>query len=220
MTPKGEGNFPNTHWTLLARTRSADASVARGAIDEVCANYHYPLYCYIRRSGLPHHDAEDALHDFFNKLLRLGVFSEANPERGHLRALLATALRRFLQNWKRDRPYRHCEVSSDATTSDNDEEKRFLREQFIEHETPERIFDRKWGLELLTRVVAQLSERYAKRNRTAVFDALRPALAAGGTLRGGDTPRIAAMLGITENALHATLSRLLKEYREILESEV
>ena len=220
MPSTGDAKFPTTRWTLIARARSADEAVARKALNEVCAQYHYPLYCFIRRSGLNHHDSEDALHDFFAKLLRLDVFAGVVQERGRLRGLLITALRRFVVSWHRDQPHRQREVSADAPFSGDEDETRYRQEQFIEEETPERLFERKWGHEMLVRVVARLAANYAKKGRTPVFDALLPALEAGGTLRGGDAPVIAAKLGITENALRATLFRMLTEYREILESEV
>jgi hypothetical protein len=40
-----DGKFPTTQWTLIARIKSPDEGVARGALDELCAQYHYPLYC-------------------------------------------------------------------------------------------------------------------------------------------------------------------------------
>jgi DNA-directed RNA polymerase specialized sigma24 family protein len=220
MIQKGDATFPTTRWTLIARARSEDESVARRALNEVCAQYHYPLYCFIRRSGLDHHDAEDALHDFFAKLLRLEVFAGAMQEMGRLRGLLVTALRRFVANWQRNRTVREREVSSDAPFPGAEDEARYQKEQFIESETPERTFERKWGHELLVRVYARLRESYAKKGRVVVFGALRPALEAGGTLRDGDVPGLAAKLGITENALRGTLVRLLAEFREILKSEV
>jgi RNA polymerase sigma-70 factor (ECF subfamily) len=220
MTATAKGQFPSTRWTLVARARAEDTSVARKALDEVCAQYHYPLYCFIRRSGLGHHDAEDALHDFFAKLLRLDVFTGAVSERGRLRGLLVTSLRRFLVNWRRDRAHLQHEIAGDAPDPAPEDELRYRREQFVDTETPERVFERKWGHELLMRVLARLSESYARRERTAVFDALLPVLEAGGTLRGEGAAGIAARLGLTENALRAALSRLLVEYREILESEV
>ncbi len=36
----GKDRFPTTHWTLVARIKSTDAEVARGALDEICAQYH------------------------------------------------------------------------------------------------------------------------------------------------------------------------------------
>ena len=100
---KGDGSFPTTQWSLIARLKSPDEATARRALDDLCTQYHFPLYCAIRHRGLAHHDAEDALHDFLAKLLRLDSFAGADAEKGRLRAFLGTALTRFLHNWHRDR---------------------------------------------------------------------------------------------------------------------
>ena len=216
----GAGRFPTTRWTLIRRLKSADPSAARRALDDLCGQYYYPLYCYIRHRGFDHHDAQDALHDFLAKLLRLEAFEDAAPDRGRLRAFLGTALRRFLSNWRRDQPHRSREVSLELPPPADDTEERYRRERFTDADTPERIFDRKWGLELLHRVVRRLGESYAARGRATVFETLRPVLLAGGSLRGEDTSHFAAALATTEGAVRVALSRLLRDYRGFLEDEV
>lgn len=216
----GAGRFPTTHWTLIRRLKSPDPSTARRALDDLCGQYYYPLYCYIRHRGFDHHDAQDALHDFLAKLLRLGAFETAAAERGRLRAFLGTSLRRFLSNWCRDQPHRTREVNLDLLPPGNDAEERYRRERFTDDDTPERIFDRKWGLELLHRVIQRLGESYASRGRTTLFETLRPVLLSGGSLRGEDTPGLALALATTEGAVRVALSRLLRDYRGILEDEV
>ena len=103
---------------------------------------------------------------------------------------------------------------------DETAEQRFGAECFTDTETPERIFDRKWGLTLLERVIHRLAQEYAARGRTHLFDALQPVLLAGGSLRGGDTAQLAATLAMSEGALRVALSRLLREYRDLLEQEI
>ncbi len=220
MNPHGNPNFPATRWTLIRRLKSPDATEARRALDDVCAQYYYPLYCFIRHYGLDHDDAQDALQDFFSKLLRLGSFEAASASRGHLRGFLATALRRFLINWRRDHSHRTREISLEPAPSHGDPEDRYRREQFPDADTPESILDRQWGFELLQRVLQRLGENYAARGRMSVFETLRPVLLAGGSLRGEDTPQLAAALGTTEGAVRVALSRMLHDYRAILEDEV
>ncbi len=220
MSSSRDPNFPSTRWTLIRRLKSLDASEARRALDELCAQYYYPLYCYIRHTGLEHDDAEDALHDFFSKLLRLGTFEAATASRGRLRAFLSTALRRFLINWRRDQSHRTREISLDVASPFGAPADRYQREQFTDTETPENILDRQWGLELLQRVIQRLEENYAARGRAPLFATLRPVLLAGGSLRGEDTSRLAAALGTTEGAMRVALSRMLQDYRGILEDEV
>ena len=216
----GDGHFPETHWTLIGRLRSPEEAVARRALDEVCTQYHYPLYCYIRRRGLAHHDAQDVLQDFLGKLLRVGAFEDAVEEKGKLRAFLCTALQRFLFNWRRDHAKLEREVSVDAVPDWEETGARYGRERFIDEETPERVFDRKWSHELMARVQMQLAKEYVRKGRGPLFGALRPVLQAGGSMRGEDAERIAAALSMTQGALRVALSRLLHDFRATLRDEV
>jgi RNA polymerase sigma factor (sigma-70 family) len=218
---EGNGCFPATQWTLIHRLRSNDTKVARRALDDLCAQYYYPLYCYIRRRGLDQHDAEDALHDFFSKLLRLGAFTEADAGKGRLRSFLSTMLQRFLINWRRD----HHDSSGQKPETDDlpqgpDAEERYQQEQLTEHDTPEKLFDRKWSHEMLVRVLHRLSESYSSKGKAALFENLEPVLQTGGSLRGHDAAALAARLSITEGALRVALSRLLRDYRKVLDEEV
>ena len=220
MSAGDKQNFPNTNWALVRQLKSPDSATASRALEDLCAQYYYPLYCVIRSRGLERDDAQDALHDFLAKLVRVRALEGADAERGRLRAFLGTALQRFLVNWNRDHAYREREVSLDFTPPGEEAEQRFREERFTAADTPERIFDRKWGLELLQSVLRRLGEKYAARDRAALFEGLRPVLLAGGSLRDGDTTEIAAALSMSEGAVRVALSRLLGEYRAILEEEV
>lgn len=216
----GDGHFPATHWTLIQRLHSGDDAVARRALDDLCAQYHYPLYCYLRRHGLDHHDAEDALHDFLAKLLRLKTFATADAGEGRLRSFLVTMLQRFLINWRRDRSGQNHESSLDALPLGADAEERYQQERLTERDTPETLFDRKWGHELLARVLHRLGESYARKGKSVLFETLQPVLQAGGSLRGQEGGALATRLAMTEGALRVALSRLLRDYRAVLGEEV
>lgn len=111
-------------------------------------------------------------------------------------------------------------MSLDAERELADAEQRFQRERLVDHETPERIFERKWAIQLLRLVHRELRASYIAAGKLDIYLALRTGLAAGGTLRGEDTPGIASALGMTEGAVRTAMSRLLREYREILAKEV
>ncbi|MEQ1860055.1 MAG: sigma-70 family RNA polymerase sigma factor [Chthoniobacteraceae bacterium] len=217
-----DGQFPPTRWTLIARLKSGDEAAKRAALEELCAVYHYPLYCYIRRRGLEHHDAQDALQDFFAKLLRLDALAQADASKGRLRTYLATALQRFLINWRRDQPHRdrECSIEEDRPGGPADHEERYRHETMLDHETPERLYERKWIHELLGRVLRLLGDSYAGRGKGALFATLRPVLIAGGTLDAGESAVLAASVGMTDGALRVALLRLRREYRATLEAEV
>ena len=219
ITP-GDGKLPTTHWTLVARLHSSDPQQVRRALDDLCAQYHYPLYCYIRRRGLDHHDAQDALHDFLAKLLRNDSFGAADSEKGRLRTFLLTALQRFLINWRRGQRHREHELSIDAEAALVSDEDRYRKETFTDDDSPDRVFERQWAREMLARVMQTLRERYASKDKAALFAALSPVLLAGGSLVGHDTDAIAASLGMKPATLRMALMRLLDDFRDALKSEI
>lgn len=213
--------MPTTQWTLIARLRAQDEGQARAALDELCKAYHYPLYCYIRRKGFPHHDAEDALHDFLAKLLRHDSFGVADSEKGKLRTFLLTALQRFLATRHEVEKRRiQREVSAEAEAALAEAEGRFAQEPVSPQDSPDRLYDRQWAQELLTRVLRLLRQRYDKRGRSALFDTLQPVLLSGGSLRDHDGEALCAALEMKPGTLRTALSRLMDDYHEVLRHEV
>lgn len=209
-----------TQWSLVSRIRGADERVALCALNELCAQYHYPLYCFIRRRGLEHHDAQDALQDFLAKLLRNESLKDVQATAGRLRGFLSTAIQRFLANWHRDHAKERLEVSVEAERELAEAEGRFQKEKLTDEDTPDRIFQRKWALELMRRVLRLLEGQYREKNKFPLFKALRPAILAGGSLRGEEPDQIAASLEMTPGALRVAMKRLLDDYRDVLRSEV
>jgi RNA polymerase sigma-70 factor (ECF subfamily) len=217
----GDGAFPTTSWTLIRRIKSADAATAAAALDELCAQYHYPLYCYLRRRDCPHHDAQDVLHDFLARLCRVRAFERMDEAQGRLRGYLATALGRHLASWRKGEARREVPVRDfDRLLDFAGSAERYQREQFTDDDTPDRVFERKWALEIIRQAVADLAARYEARGRGALFAELRPVLESGGSLRGHDAPAIAARLGLSEAALRAALARLMRDYREVMQAAI
>lgn len=219
--PQNNPCFPATRWTLVRRLRSSDEAVSRPAIDELCSLYRFPLYCFIRRRGFDHHDAEDALHDFFAKLLRLNSLAAAAPDQGRLRSYLATALRRFLGDWKRRADQTRTPSGQIPPAAFHGEFLlRYEREATNPAETPERMLERQWARELLARTLDELRSRYASCGKLTLFEHLLPVLRAGGRLHRGQSAAIASQLGLSDGTVRVALSRLLADYREILRAAV
>lgn len=213
MAEKDEGRFPTTHWTLIARLKSDDAEESEKALDELCAQYHYPLYCYIRWRGLNHHDAQDALHDFLSKLLRLESLKTADIEKGKLRSFLATALQRFLMNRHRDNRRRATEV-----TLDEDVVERFERERFSDETTPEKALDRTWAATVLKCAFKDTEDAEIQAGRGARFEALAPFLSPENT--GGHYAALAQKMGHTEAMVRQAVKRLREKFRTHLRKRV
>lgn len=222
MSAKPHGNFPTTEWTLVARLKHEDVEISRKAMDDLCAQYHYPLYCLIRLRGLAHHDAEDTLHEFLAKLLRLGAFDDLAESKGRLRTFLAKSLDRFLithHHQENRRQKREISVSDTRFGIDPKLQQRYEYEIATTKESPDLVFDRQWCQQLLQRVLMRLKDACSGKKET-LFATLHPVIVNGGSLRGHDPSAMAASLSITEVALRTALSRLLRDYRKLLVDEV
>src|SRR5579863_5532475 len=61
--------FDTTHWSVVLRARSGDATDARSALEALCRTYRPPVLAYIRGRGYPVEAAEDLAQAFFTRFL-------------------------------------------------------------------------------------------------------------------------------------------------------
>ncbi len=89
----GSGAFPRTRWTLILQAGSPNETTARNALEEICRDYWYPIYSFLRRSGRKPEDAEDLTQGFFAELLAGEMLAATSSEKGRLRSFLLAALK-------------------------------------------------------------------------------------------------------------------------------
>ena len=84
--------------------------------------------------------------------------------------------------------------------------------------TAEKLYERRWALTLLGRVLRRLREEYAASGREPLFEQLKATL----TGESGTVPyaEIAARLGSSEGAVKVAAHRLRQRYREVLRAEI
>lgn len=212
--------FVTTRWSVVLRAGGASPEQARAALEQLCRDYWYPLYAYVRRKGHGPEDAADLTQDFFAKLLAHDFAHGLTPAGGRFRSFLLTALNRFLINqWqKRQRQKRGGGTFTDSLDVLIAErgEVEYLAEP-SHQETPERLFQRAWAETLLARVLDRLAAECAERGDWR-FDVLRPFLSTG-----EDPPALAeaaAQLNLTLAAFKSLLHRFRQRYRELLLEEV
>ena len=80
--------FPTTCWGRILLASDPAAPEARGALEELCRDYWYPLYAFVRRKGHDPETAEDLVQGLFTDLLERGGFLEVQQERGRFRSFL------------------------------------------------------------------------------------------------------------------------------------
>ena len=209
--------FATTRWTLVAAAAGADSPAARQALADLCRSYWYPLYAYIRRRGHDHHRAQDLTQAFFARLLEKNDLTAADRSRGRFRSFLLTACQHFLANQHdhdtaRKRGGGRVHLSIDF----EDAEGRYTAEP-AHDETPERLFDRRWALELLDQALAELRNEYDDSGRGKLFDAIKGSLAGGAEVAYAD---LARQLEMTEGAVKVAVHRLRQRYRDRLRAAI
>jgi RNA polymerase sigma factor (sigma-70 family) len=203
--------FATTHWSLIA-TAAAESPESRAALAQLCEAYWFPLYAYIRRMGHDRAKAEDLTQGFFARLLEKNDLATADRTRGRFRSFLLTACQHYLAN-AHDAEAALKRGGGRATFSlDFDSaEGRFSREPAANHDSAERLFERRWAVELLDRALAELRLEYVQTDRGALFDLLKPTLA-GESTTGYDA--IANQLALTVGAVKVAVHRLRQRYRD------
>lgn len=217
-SPHGRARFQSTRWSRVVAAREGGSAEAREALADLCADYWYPLYAFVRRRGHDPVAAEDLVQGFFARLLEKGDLEAVDPRKGRFRSFLLAACSHYLANQSdRDRALKRGGGRAAIPIDRLDGEGRYAREP--SHDlTPERLFERHWALTLLGRVLGRLESEMAAAGKAREFQTLRPAL-----LGGGDHIPYAAIavdLGRSEEAARAAASRLRRRHRELLRTEV
>ncbi len=217
----GDGEaFPRTRWTLIGRLREPQASTqAARALEEICTAYWYPLYVYARRFGLNETDAKDAVQDLFERLLDGNRIATADAARGRLRTFLLTALKNSIgQTREKERAAKRGGAEGTLSLDLTDAEGRYLHEPPGRDASPERVFERKWAIELLLAARKHLRDLYVREGKGPIFEVLSPALLDSKEWQGHQ--RAAVVLGMNEGAVKVALTRLRQRYREALLARV
>jgi RNA polymerase sigma-70 factor (ECF subfamily) len=216
--PPSAARFPTTHWSRVARAGVPDDPEARAALEGLCRDYWYPLYAFARRRGLGPDDAADLVQGFFADLIARRDLAAADPARGRFRSFLLAACSHYLSNRREhDRAAKRGGGRAPVPIDRLEAESRYGREPTHEL-TPERLFARRWALDLLERALGRLEAEAAGARQAALFGRLRPAL----TGDGGCEPYavVAEELGITEGAVKMAALRLRRRYGELLRAEI
>jgi RNA polymerase sigma-70 factor (ECF subfamily) len=215
-TLAGASRFPTTRWTLVVAAGDSKRQDARPALTSLCENYWYPLYAYLRRCGYPADQAQDLTQEFFVRVLEGRYLDRADPAKGRFRSFILTSLKFFVADeGDRQRAQKRGGGAVLPLELPSGEE-RYQREP-AHNETPESIFERRWALSVLERVVEKLREEFVQHGRPEHFERLKVFL-----LGQPDTPHtaLAAEMNTSEGALKVAIHRLRKRYRDLLRQEV
>jgi len=215
-TLPGSSQFPTTRWTLVVAAGDPQRKEARSALVSLCENYWYPLYAYLRRRGYSADQAQDLTQEFFVRVIEGRYLDRADPEKGRFRSFILTSLKFFVADEEdRDRAQKRGGGTIEPLEFPSGEE-RYQREP-AHDETPERIFERRWALSMLDRVVERLRKEFVQHGRPEHFERLKVFL-----LGQSDAPytALAREMNTSEGALKVAIHRIRKRYRDLFRQEI
>jgi RNA polymerase sigma factor (sigma-70 family) len=222
LTGIGDANhrpaaFTTTHWSVVLEAQ-AESPEAQEALEKLCRTYWRPIFAFLRRQGLPRDEAEDITQGFFAQLLERRSFDAVRKEKGRLRSYLLGALKYFLADEQRramaiKRGKGQRLISLDELRADEG-----IEMEPADPVTAEMIYERRWALTVLERVLSRLKDEYRAGGNAALFDSLKELLPdEPGSPSQADT---AARLGMTENAVRQAFYRFRQRYQALLREEI
>ena len=214
----GAAAFATTHWSVVLEAGQADPQRAAQALETLCRTYWYPTYAFVRRLGHGPHEAQDLAQGFFARLLERGDFAAISRDKGRFRSYLLTALKHFIANERqRERAEKRGGGKPPIALDSLLAEERYRLEP-VDALSADKIFERRWALTLLERVLERMGKDYSSADNRQLFERLKELLS--------DEPgrpsqaELAAALGMTENAVKQAFHRFRVRYRQLLREEI
>ncbi len=209
--------FTTTHWSIVLEAQG-ESPAAQEALEKLCRTYWRPIFAFLRRQGLPPAEAEDITQGFFAQLLERRSLDAVRKEKGRLRSYLLGALKYFMADEKRramaiKRGKGQRLISLEELRADER-----IDMEPSDPMTAEMIYERRWALTVLERVLSRLKDEYVAAGDAALFDSFKELLP--------DEPgapsqaEIATQLGMTENAIRQAFYRFRQRYQSILRAEI
>ncbi len=215
--PPDAARFLTTRWTMLSAA-GGDTDARDRAREQFCRTYWYPVYSFIRRRGAGPEDAMDLTQGFFEKILTGDWLAGLERRQTRFSTLLLTVLKNFLaseyshgRRLKRGGGVEHLPLNGAEAES-------WFGAEPATHETPERIFERRWALAVLEAAFGALKAECEASGKQALFAELSPFLSQEPAP--GDYDRAGHALGLTANAVGVAVHRLRRQYRECVREEV
>lgn len=210
--------FATTRWSLILQTRHHEPAQARAALEDLCNAYWLPVYAFMRRQTRDVHEAQDLTQGFFASLLSHNALDSLTPAHGRFRSFLLAASKHFVCNeWDRKATLRRGgQIVLHSLDYDDGEQQ--LSHDLSTEVSPEMLFERRWALAMLDRVLNRLRSEYETADRSVLFDSLAEHLSGSATDESLIT--VAQRLQMNPEAVRVALHRLRKRYRQILRDEI
>ena len=203
---------------MLAARAGDPSEAAHQALAVLCETYWYPLYAFLRSRGFTVENAQDLTQAFFARTLEKDAIKRVDPARGRFRSFLLASLKNFAANeYDKEMAMKRGRGVTIIPLEIETAEDRFQIEP-PSNETPEKVFDKRWALTLLERVMSRLHAEMASSRKEAQFERLKMYLT--GDEAASPYAEIAGDLGMSEGAVKVAVHRLRRRFRDLLRDEI
>ncbi len=210
--------FATTHWSVVLAAGQMDTPQSAAALEQLCRSYWYPAYAYVRRRGYSLEDAQDLTQGYFARLLAGHSLAGVHPDRGRFRYFVLATLKRFLINdQERVRAAKRGGDKVHVPFDGHEAEERYSLDAG-EQNTPDKLFDRAWGLSVMEATSRHLEEEYRLEGKNRLFEGLKLFLARNEAE--ATYAATGAELGLSEGAVKVAVHRMRRRYRELLREQV
>jgi RNA polymerase sigma-70 factor (ECF subfamily) len=176
------------------------------------------LYAYVRCQGYDIDDARDLTQAYFTRLLEKDYLNQVEPKAGRFRSFLLTTLKHFLVNeWNKARASKRGGHRTFISLDTEAAEERYLIEP-VDDLTPEKLFERRWTLTVIERVLDRLNTEFSRAGKSQHFELLSPYLTGGEPQ--ASYKQTADKLGVDEKAIKVWVHRLRRRFGKLLREEI
>ena len=216
----GAVGFVTTHWSVVL-TAQGESPAAEEALEKLCRIYWRPLYTFALRQGCDSEEARDLTQGFFQLLLARRDLETVRKEKGRLRSYLLVSFKHFLTGERRramriKRGHGQWPIPFEELCAIEGADSVFDR--LVDSLSADRLYERRWALTLIEQVLKRLKEEYRATGNAFLFDSLKQLLP--DEPEAPSRPEIAAILGMTNNALRQAFHRFRHRYRLLLREEI
>lgn len=216
-TRNGAAVFATTHWSVVLEAQG-ESPAAQEALEKLCRTYWRPLYAFVRQQGIYPEEARDLTQGFFALLLERRDLDAVRKEKGRLRSYLLTSLKHFLASEHRRATAIKRGRGQPLVPLEELSAIERVQIESADSLSPDRLYERRWALTLMEQVLRRLKDEYDAAGNAALFDWLKQLLP--DELGAPSRAEIAALLGMTENAVRQAFHRFRQRYQVFLREEI
>src|SRR5467141_2774681 len=158
-TVHGPALFATTHWSVV-REAQGESPAAQEALEKLCRTYWRPIIAFLRRQGRPPEEAEDITQGFFAQILDRRSLDAVRKEKGRLRSYLLGALKYFVVDEQRRAMAIKRGKGQRLISLDELRAEEQIGMEPTDPVTAEMIYERRWALTVLERVLSRLKDEY------------------------------------------------------------